>query len=49
MKLFDIYIDGKYKRSILATNKNRAFEKLKDYYPSANITEIEIKERNNGF
>ena len=49
MRVFDIYISGIYKRSIVARNYNKALEETKKLYPYMNEKFFEIKERKYGF
>lgn len=44
MRVFDVYVDGKYKRSIVARGKEKARQLALEHYPQASET-LEIKER----
>lgn len=43
MKVYDIYLDEKYQRSIMARGKNHAQRLAQEKYPNSN--DLEIKER----
>lgn len=46
MRLYDIYIDGQYKRSILARGKDHAQKLAEQHYPYVLDDDVlEIKER----
>ena len=45
MRVFDIYISGIYKRSIIARSGKGALEETKKLYPYLNERFFEIKER----
>lgn len=45
MKVFDIYISGIYKRSIIARSQKSALDETKRLYPYLNESFFEIKER----
>lgn len=49
MRVFDIYISGIYKRSVIARSQKGALEETKRLYPYMNENFLEIKERKNGF
>ena len=48
MKIFDIYMNGIYKRSIVARSQRAALEETKKLYPYMNERFFEIKERKYG-
>lgn len=48
MRVFDIYMNGIYKRSIVAHNHKKALEETKKLYPYMNEKFFEIKERKYG-
>lgn len=46
MKVYDIYIDGQYMRTILARGKEQAQKKVEEHYPHILDDDLlEIKER----
>lgn len=45
MRVFDIYISGIYKRSIIARSQKGALDETKKIYPYLNESFFEIKER----
>ena len=50
MRLYDIYIDGVYQRSILARGKDHAYKLAEQHYPYVLDDDLlEVKERKNGF
>lgn len=47
-KIYDIYIDGQYKRSIIASNKETAYKIAEQHYPYAlddDLLEVEERKR----
>lgn len=49
MRVYDIYIDGQYKRTILARGREQAQKKAEQHYPYVLDDDLlEIKERKNG-